>query len=172
MKIVQDSSTRIIFGNGSFDRTLLQEALKKNKDKFCEIELSIPESGLKGKNLIVNKGIHGVIRFIKNDISKFTSLYIVFIDKEHCSGDCINCIVEISKKYGIKINESYELSDNVFRFRVSVGSKDFTAYFIFQGKYCCIEDFILMSCGMSVDERRGEGCCEYYKRYYNKLDPE
>ena len=77
MKLTQSADIRVIFGNGSLDRELVKKSLEYNRDKFCEIEISIPESGAKGKAINVYKGIHGVIRFIKGDASRFTSSYIV-----------------------------------------------------------------------------------------------
>ena len=75
MKFSSNASTEIIFGDGSFDREIVRNTLEKNKDKYCELLLFIPESGTKGKSLYVGTGIDSVLKFVKNDVSRL-SLYL------------------------------------------------------------------------------------------------
>ena len=109
MKFTEKAKIEIIFGDGHFDRQIIKHAIEKNKDKYCQISLFIPESGRKGKGRTINTGIDGVLKFIKEDVTRFSLGYIVFIDKEHCSSDCENDVNKFANKYGISISITQKL---------------------------------------------------------------
>lgn len=175
MKFTEKAKIEIIFGDGQFDRQVNKEALEKNKDKYCQISLFIPESGGKGKGRIINKGIDGVLKFVKDDVRRFSLSYIIFIDKEHCSCDYENCIRTVANKYGISICDIQKIAENFDAYKVTceVGDKKFFIYFIFLGFYCCLEDFILIKiCNSNVNKFTDKGCCKKYKEIFKRVQKE
>ncbi|WP_016732700.1 hypothetical protein [Saccharolobus islandicus] len=172
MKFTEKANIQILFGDGQFERSIIRNALERNKDKYCQISLFVPESGRKGKGRIINTGIDGVLKFIKDDITRFSLSYIVFIDKEHCATDCENCIIKYASRYGISISSIQKIREDfdVYRLMCYVGNKKFFIYFVFLGFYCCIEDFILIKiCNKDVSKFSGEGCCKKYKEIFNHI---
>jgi hypothetical protein len=175
MKFTEKAKIEIIFGDGHFDRQVIKDALEKNKDKYCQISLFIPESGRKGKGRTINTGIDGVLKFIKEDVTRFSLGYIVFIDKEHCSSDCENDVNKFANKYGISISITQKIVESldVYKLTCSIGNKKFFMYFIFLGFYCCMEDFILIKiCNSNTSEFTGEGCCKKYKEIFKRVQKE
>lgn len=162
MKFTEEAKVEIVFGDGSTDRMIIKEVMDKNKHKYCKLSLFLPESGVKGIVIEVITGIRGVLKFIKNDISKFSMSYIVFIDKEHCNSDCERCIRESAREYGITVSTIDRLSEDldIYKLKCTVGNKDFSVYFIFLGFTCCIEDFILKICNQVISEYDRKGCCK------------
>ncbi|WP_016730002.1 hypothetical protein [Saccharolobus islandicus] len=143
--------------------------MERNKGKYCQISLFIPESGRKGKGRIINTGIDGVLKFIKDDVTRFSLSYIVFIDKEHCPSDCESYISRFANKYGIYVSTIQKIREDlgVYKLTCYVGNKNFFIYFVFLGFYCCIEDFILTRiCNKEVSKFSGEGCCKKYKEIF------
>ncbi|QIW24529.1 hypothetical protein EWF20_10530 [Sulfolobus sp. S-194] len=175
MKFSEKANIQVVFGDGQFERSIIMNTLERNKDKYCETSLFIPESGRKGKGRTINTGIDGVLKFIKDDVTRFSLSYIIFIDKEHCTSDYESCISRYASKYGILISSIQKIREDfdVYRLMCNVGDKKFFIYFVFLGFYCCIEDFILIKiCNKDVSKFRGEGCCRKYKEILNHIQKE
>lgn len=169
----------VVFGDGSRDREFVTRALKNRREKHCKLKVFVPESGAKGigELQILGKGVEGVLGFLKLHVTRRSPwAYIVVIDKEHCKGNCVNAVEAGSRKLGIAVKGVEKLNDcpDLYRFVLSVGSKEFRAYFAFLGKECCLEEFVLTLCNERVTGKGegGEGCCKFYKASLRKLSKE
>jgi len=95
--------------------------LRKTKINIAKSHCSFQKAVEKVRT--INTGIDGVLKFIKEDVTRFSLGYIIFVDKEHCSSDCENDVNKLANKYGISISATEKIAEDldIYKLTCSIG---------------------------------------------------